>query len=278
MNKHTFETEAQVATPSLSAHVLLLRDGRVLLARRRPDAPFAPGLWHAGAAGKANPGEDVVRSAVRECREELGITLSTTDLEFAHVVHSHEGGADWVHFFFACRNWEGTPANLEPRKHAELKWFPAHRLPEDSVDYCAQAVAHFLLGEPFSQHRTTTRFPAAPRSTAPADGAGDAGVAGPLHRTLGHVAEERRRQQSLYGVQNLPPGTGPEHRAEAVGAQARVDSAGREPTWWDLAYEELCEARAARTDEELYGELVQTCAVLVQWAQSLSLTPDGAGR
>ncbi|MEU0236674.1 NUDIX domain-containing protein [Nocardiopsis sp. NPDC006198] len=273
MVKRVFEKNSGPAAPSLSAHVLLLRGGKVLLARRSPDAAYAPGLWHAGAAGKVDPGEDVVSAAVRECGEELGVRVEPPDLEFAHVVHSQEG-AEWVHFFFVCRRWDGAVANREPHKHTEVAWFPAHRLPEGTVGYCAQALAHALTGERFSQHRTRTPFPARRPAGAEEAVLGDAGVAGSLALLLEGVAEERRRQQTLFGVQRLSPGTGPEHGEQAGRARARVDRAGAAPTWWDLAFEELCEARAAATDEELRTELVQTCAVLVQWAQS-TLRPSG---
>ncbi|WP_235431932.1 NUDIX domain-containing protein [Nocardiopsis sp. RV163] len=96
---------------------------------------------------------------MRECEEELGVRVRPSELEFAHVLHSH-GDDGWVHFFFVCGSWDGTATNREPRKHAEPAWFPVHRLPRDTVGYCARAVAHFLLGDPFSHHRTPTPFPA----------------------------------------------------------------------------------------------------------------------
>ncbi|WP_121185281.1 NUDIX domain-containing protein [Nocardiopsis sp. Huas11] len=141
---------------ALSAHVFLVRGERVLMTRRGPDVPYAPGLWHAGVAGKAAPGEDVVAAAVRESAEELGIGVAAADLEFAHVVHSHESLPEWVHFFFVCRAWSGTPVNREPDKHTEIAWWPARELPPDTVDYCAQAVRHLLAGEAFSRHRPAT--------------------------------------------------------------------------------------------------------------------------
>ncbi|MBB6119516.1 NUDIX hydrolase [Nocardiopsis algeriensis] len=159
MGKHTFDIPGISAVPALSTHVFLLRGGEVLLTRRAPGAAYAPGLWHAGMAGKVDPGEDVAAATVRECAEELGVRVRPGDLEFAHVMHSQEG-AGWVHFFFTCTRWDGTPANLEPRKHTEIAWFPTGRLPEDMVAYCRQALVHTLAGEPFSQHRTRTPFPA----------------------------------------------------------------------------------------------------------------------
>lgn len=277
MAKQPFENHGGPTTPSLSAHVLLLDDGRVLMVRRAPDNAYAPGLWHASVAGKVEEGEDVVTAAVRECEEELDVRVRPSDLEFAHVLHSHEGDG-WVHFFFVCRSWDGAVTNREPHKHAQLAWFPAHQLPLDTVGYCAQAIAHFLLGDSFSHHQTPAPFPVRQRPGVQEALLGDAGAAGSLDRLLEEIAQERRRQQGLYGIQHLPSGTGPEHSAQAAQAKARVDQVGADLTWWDLAYEELCEARAATTDETLRAELIQTCAVLVQWAQSTLHQPHPAIR
>jgi ADP-ribose pyrophosphatase YjhB (NUDIX family) len=248
--------------------------GRVLLVRRSAEAAYAPNLWHASVAGKVEAGEEIVSAAIRECSEELAVSVDPRDLEFAHVMHSQEN-AGWIHFFFVCRRWDGSITNNEPRKHTEMDWFPAHRLPEDTIGYCAQALAQSLTGQRFSQHLTGTPFPMRQRSEHEGPELGDAGIAGSLSQVLGEVADERRRQQSLYGIQNLPSGTGPEHAAQAERAKARVDGAGAGLTWWDLAFEELCEARAATTTGELRAELVQTCAVLVQWAQATDQSPTG---
>lgn len=272
MVKPVFDDLSVPAHSQVSAHVFLLDGGRVLLVRRAPDAVYAPNLWHASVAGKVEPGEDVVASAIRECSEELGIGVDSRDLEFAHVMHSQEN-TSWVHFFFVCRRWDGPVVNAEPHKHTALEWFPAHRLPRDTVGYCAQALAHALTGQGFSQHHTRTPFPAMQQAAAGEPKLGDAGVPGSLAVILAEVADERRRQQALYGIQNLPSGAGPEHTAQAEQAKARVDAAGPHLTWWDLAFEELCEARAAATAEELRTELVQACAVLVQWAQATFQSP-----
>jgi 8-oxo-dGTP pyrophosphatase MutT (NUDIX family) len=268
MSQRPFDGPAAPTHPRVSAHVFLLDGGRVLLVRRSAEAAFAPNLWHASAAGKVEPGEDVVAAATRECSEELGVRVEPGDLEFSHVMHSQEGSG-WVHFFFVCGSWDGPITNAEPHKHTDMEWFPAHRPPEDTVEYCARALAHGLTGRRFSQHRTRTPFPVRQRSAHGEPALGDTGIAGSLALVLRQVAEERRRQQSLYGIQDLPSGTGPEHADRAERAKARVDAAGAALTWMDLALEEVWEACAADTDEELYAELIQAGAVLVQWAQSL---------
>lgn len=272
MGKPVFDGLPVPAHPRVSVHVFLLEGGRVLLVRRAPDAVYAPNLWHASVAGKAEPGEDVATATIRECLEELGIGVGPRDLEFAHVMHSQEN-TGWVHFFFVCRRWDGPVVNAEPHKHTAMEWFPAHRLPRDTVGYCTQALAHALTGQGFSQHHTRALFPVGQQAARGELELGDAGVPGSLAAVLEEIADERRRQQSLYGIQRLPSGAGPEHIAQVEHAKARVDAAGAGLTWWDLAFEELCEARAAATVEELRSELVQACAVLVQWAQATCQSP-----
>ncbi|RCV49758.1 NUDIX hydrolase [Marinitenerispora sediminis] len=55
----------------------------------------------------------------------------------------------------------GAPRNAEPRKHSELAWAPAHRLPDDVVPYGAQALAAYLDGRTFSLHAWPEDGPAA---------------------------------------------------------------------------------------------------------------------
>jgi 8-oxo-dGTP pyrophosphatase MutT (NUDIX family) len=173
MSQRPSDGPAAPTHPRLSAHVFLLDGGRVLLVRRSAEAAFAPNLWHASAAGKVEPGEDVVAAATRECSEELGVRVEPGDLEFSHVMHSQEGSG-WVHFFFVCGSWDGPITNAEPHKHTDMEWFPAHRPPEDTVEYCARALAHGLTGRRFSQHRTRTPFPARHRSAHGEPALGDA--------------------------------------------------------------------------------------------------------
>ncbi|OLT25320.1 hypothetical protein BJF83_23245 [Nocardiopsis sp. CNR-923] len=214
-------------------------------------------------------------AALRETIEELGLDLQPADLEFGHIVHSQETPQrEWIHVFFLCRRWSGNPVNREPHKHSEIRWWPAHQPPQDTVDYCAQALRHLLVGEAFSQHHTATTYPARSTPTSQEAVLGDAGLPGSLHRVLSDIADERLRQQTVYGVQQMPSGNGPRHREAATTAQTRVDTAGAQLTWVDLALEEVREACTAENDEDLYSELIQASAVLVQWAQSLKASAE----
>ena len=53
----------------------IVRDGKVLAARRSAPSRLAGGWEFPG--GKIEPGETLVEALVRECREELGVTVTT---------------------------------------------------------------------------------------------------------------------------------------------------------------------------------------------------------
>lgn len=258
--------------------MLLLRPGHLLLTRRSPQAGYAPGYWHWGVAGKANPGEDVVSAAVRESHEELAVDVCPEDLEFAHMMQAASPGQSWLHAFFVCRRWAGEPINAEPAKHSNIEWFRTHQPPHGLVDYAAQALRHMLIGTRFSQHGTPTPFPAPAEDPPTQQTLGDAGVDGALARALTAIADERRRQETLYGIQNLPTGAGAHYAAAAQRAQRRVDRAGSDLTWANLAEEEFREACATSDLGQQRQELVQLAAVVVQWIQYLERTIEPGDR
>ncbi|GAA4564017.1 hypothetical protein [Planotetraspora kaengkrachanensis] len=100
---------------------------------------------------------------------------------------------------------------------------------------------------------------------------GDYGAPGSLARVLADVSVERAAQDAMWGVQELPDGTGPERRAEADRARQAVEDAAARglPTWRDILYEEVMEAFAENDPERLRAELVQVAAVAVKWVQAL---------
>jgi 8-oxo-dGTP diphosphatase len=129
-------------------HLLLLdADGRALFGRRH-NTGLADGVYHL-PAGHLEAGESVVQAVVREAREELGITIDPQHLEFAHIMHSPVTGGR-ASFFFCARQWTGIPANCEPDKCSELRWFPLDALPGDMISYCRVALKHIAAGNPFS--------------------------------------------------------------------------------------------------------------------------------
>ena len=95
---------------------------------QRP-AHKARGLLWEFVGGKTEPGESLEEALVRECREELDITVSVGDV-FTQVIHKYPD----IHIrltLFNCTIAQGTPKLLE---HHDLKWILPRQIPE--FDFC----------------------------------------------------------------------------------------------------------------------------------------------
>lgn len=94
---------------------------------------------------------------------------------------------------------------------------------------------------------------------------------GSLARVLSDVAAEREAQDSMWGVQEFPDGTGARFAPRAQEARHECATAWSrgELTWRHVLTEEFAEAVAESDPDRLRTELVQTAAVAVKWVQAL---------
>ncbi|MCX2949209.1 NUDIX hydrolase [Lentzea sp. NEAU-D7] len=133
----------------IDVHVLLVRDGEVLLSRRRDTDPRFDGLWHL-PSGKLDAGESVLGGAVREAAEEIGVVIEPGDLRHVHTLHANGSGVEpRLGLYFEARRWRGEPVNREPEKCSELRWFGLDALPADIISYPAAGITGYLAGESF---------------------------------------------------------------------------------------------------------------------------------
>jgi 8-oxo-dGTP pyrophosphatase MutT (NUDIX family) len=129
-------------------HLLLLdQDGKALFGRRQ-NTGFEDGAYHL-PAGHLEAGESVIQAVIREAKEEIGVTIASEHVAFAHIMHSSSGGGRAA-FFFTVRQWDGVPENCEPEKCSELAWFPLDALPDHLIGYCRAAIDYIAAGVPFS--------------------------------------------------------------------------------------------------------------------------------
>lgn len=91
------------------------------------------------------------------------------------------------------------------------------------------------------------------------------------------IADERQRQDAMWGEQNHPDGTGdwgklgiPRRKLADI-ARWHCEQAfkGGEGTWYHILNEEWCEAIAEDDPLKLRKELTQCAAVIVAWVEAI---------
>lgn len=118
-------------------HVLLWREGRVLL-MRRAGTGFFDGLYSL-PGGHLEEGESIPMTAAREMAEELDIRLDPAALRTLGVVH-RRSDTNRIDFFVEARAWTGEPRIAEPDKCDALHWCAPEALPEAMVPYVRTAL------------------------------------------------------------------------------------------------------------------------------------------
>ena len=126
-----------------AVHLFLEREGEVLLLRRH-NTGYEDGNYSV-IAGHLDGGEEVIAAAIREAREEAGITLAPDDLRVVGVMHNRSD-AEYIDFFVTAHHWTGEITNAEPEKCAELAWFPRDALPPNVIPYVRQALKNYTRG------------------------------------------------------------------------------------------------------------------------------------
>lgn len=103
----------------------LITDGRrLLIARRKANVSF-PGCWEF-PGGKPDPGEDLAQALVRECREELGVTVQVLR-PVARVNYPHGEGHITLEVFLCHLPIAEAVQCIEVD---EVKWVDPRTLPE----------------------------------------------------------------------------------------------------------------------------------------------------
>ena len=106
----------------------LIWQGDRFMICQRP-AHKARGLLWEFVGGKTEPGETMQEALVRECREELDITVSVGEI-FTQVIHEYPDILIRLTLFH-CTIAEGTPKLLE---HQDLRWIHPSEIPD--FDFC----------------------------------------------------------------------------------------------------------------------------------------------
>ncbi len=130
------------------AHLLLMRDERILLLRRQ-NTGYEDGNYSV-VAGHVDGNETARQAMAREALEEAGLAIDPRALRLCHVMH-RRSTAERVSFFFTADAWQGEAHNREPHKCSELAWFALHALPPNVIGYVRHAISCSLRGEVYSE-------------------------------------------------------------------------------------------------------------------------------
>ena len=130
------------------AHLLLFREGHVLLLRRH-NTGYEDGNYSV-VAGHIEGGETARHAMAREAMEEAGLDIRPENLRMSHVIHRC-GTDERVSIFFTAEVWRGEPQNREPEKCSELDWFPMNALPYNLIPYVRHAIEQVVQGNSYSE-------------------------------------------------------------------------------------------------------------------------------
>lgn len=102
---------------------LIWDEGKFMICQR--PAHKARGLLWEFVGGKVEPGETKEQALIRECREELAVTLCAGDV-FMDVVHEYPDIT--VHLtLYHARIAQGVPQKLE---HNDIRWITPAEIPD----------------------------------------------------------------------------------------------------------------------------------------------------
>ena len=106
----------------------LVWEGEKFMICQRP-AHKARGLLWEFVGGKVEPGESREEALIRECREELAVTLTVGEL-FMDVVHVYPDLTVHLSLYHAAIS-QGVPQKLE---HNDIRWITPAEIPH--YDFC----------------------------------------------------------------------------------------------------------------------------------------------
>ncbi|MGH2363004.1 MAG: NUDIX hydrolase [bacterium] len=110
----------------ITAGGVLVKNGRILLGRRRSDRSYYPGVWDI-FGGHCEQGEAPEQTFIRELEEELGVTPRRFEHIGSFEEPHPETHGEGEHHLFLVQEWIGNPANLGA-EHDSIGWFTREEL------------------------------------------------------------------------------------------------------------------------------------------------------
>ncbi len=115
-----------------SSHVWIIRRGdnddvEVMVQLRARDKRTWPGHWDISAAGHVDFGETPLEAAIRETKEEIGVSLDGSSLSLLFARRDRLQFEDFIEnefrWVYLCE-WRGGRTELQKSEVEQLKWVP----------------------------------------------------------------------------------------------------------------------------------------------------------
>jgi isopentenyldiphosphate isomerase len=126
-----------------SVHVLVFnRTGGLFLQKRSPGKDTAPGAWDSSVSGHVDIGEDYDACAVRELREEIGLSVTQAPMRWLRLPACAETGQEFV---WVYRLEAEGPFTLHPEEIERGAWFVPAEIARRVRAYPTEFAASFRL-------------------------------------------------------------------------------------------------------------------------------------
>ena len=133
-----------------SIYLIIRNDKQQILLQRRQGTKLWPGFL-ALPAGHIDEGENAYEAAIREAKEELGITIKIEDIIDTFVANrKNKSLPPYYDVYFEISKYLGNISIKEPEKCSELVWADIENLPNDVIDFEKEAIDNNLKGIKFS--------------------------------------------------------------------------------------------------------------------------------
>jgi isopentenyldiphosphate isomerase len=112
--------------------------GQLLLQLRSKSKKIYANQWDISAAGHIGAGEDPVMTALRETKEELGLSIESKDLEFVKIVKCHKEGDgiienEFQYAYLLKFDVNKKALTLQKEEVQEIRFFDLDWLEQDLV-------------------------------------------------------------------------------------------------------------------------------------------------
>ncbi|MEK7081165.1 MAG: NUDIX domain-containing protein [Patescibacteria group bacterium] len=134
--------------------VILKREEKILLGLRHPDPDKADSAFRSSGewclpGGKLEWGELLEEGAIREVKEETGITIRNPK-----VISVHNCKNEHAHFMtvgLLAYEWEGEAKVMEPDEITEWQWFDLNNLPFPRYFPSFEVIENYVLDKFYIQ-------------------------------------------------------------------------------------------------------------------------------